>query len=118
MNPAGTKLYDAVFCGYPHGGSEATYYERSVDSQTGALGPDQQIYSWNNANGEDHWVYFVKGLAFDFVIPNVGQNSNAIDIYWLKPYLKTPAVSCTSPCSRTAEVLRVLWFILQASTYS
>lgn len=95
MNPAGTKLYDVVFCGYPHGGSEATYYERSVDPQTGALGPDQQIYSWDNASGAGHEFSFVKGFAFDFVISNFGSNANAVDIYWLKPSLKTPAISCT-----------------------
>jgi len=44
FNPAATTLYDAVICNN-HDNNTGTYYERTLNSQTGALGPDVQIYS-------------------------------------------------------------------------
>jgi hypothetical protein len=67
FNPAGTRLYDEVFCGY-HGGASATYNERGVNLQTGALGADAQVHSWNNSYGGGEYVQFVNGLLFDFVV--------------------------------------------------
>ncbi len=95
MNAAGSKLYDEVSCGYPHGGAEATYYERTVDTTTGSLGPDQQIYSWNNASGNDDNVQFVKNLMLDFVISNYQQNANVLNVYSLQPNVKNPIIQCT-----------------------
>ena len=110
MNAAGTMLYDAINCGYPHGGTDITYNERSVNTQTGALGADQQIYSFNNNSGQDgQWVQFVKGLMFDFYTPNDMTDGNAVNIYWLKPNVKTPTISCTlsmlSDCGRFSYAL-------------
>ena len=97
MNAAGTMLYDAIDCGYPHGGTDITYNERSVNTQTGALGPDQEIYSFNNNSGQDgQTVQFVKGFMFDFFTPNDMTNGNSVNVYWLKPNVKTPAISCTA----------------------
>ncbi|HKV77877.1 MAG TPA: hypothetical protein VJP02_07050 [Candidatus Sulfotelmatobacter sp.] len=96
INAAGTKLYDVVSCSYPHGGTSATYYERSVDPQTGTLGPDQEIYNFNNNSGEDNQqVQFVKNLMFDFVSPNTYPTANVVNVYPIKPNVKTPLISCT-----------------------
>jgi len=96
MNAAGTMLYDEILCSYPHGGAEVTYYERSADPQTGALGPDQKVYYWNNSSGGGDHVQFVKGLMFDFVVPNsFQQNINFVDIYRLHPNVSTPLIHCT-----------------------
>jgi len=97
MNAAGTKLYDEISCGYPHGGAEATYNERTVDTQTGALGPDQQVYYWNNSSGGGEFVQFVKNLMFDFVIPNnYQQDINEVNVYALQPNVTTPLIQCTA----------------------
>jgi hypothetical protein len=95
MNATGTKLYDEIFCSY-HGGASATYNERTVDPQTGALGPDQQVYSWNNSYGGGEQVQFVKSLVFDSVTPNdYQQDINVVNVYPLKPNVTTPLIQCT-----------------------
>lgn len=96
MNATGTRLYDAVLCSYPHGGSSGTYYMRTVDTQTGSLGPDQQVYSFNNNSGEtDYQVQFVKNLMTVFVMPNTYPADNSVDIYSSLPNTKNPQISCT-----------------------
>jgi len=97
MSAAGIKLYDEIWCTYPHGGAEATYNERTVDAQTGALGPDQQVYYWNNSSGGGEFVQFVKNLMFDFVIPNsYQQDVNSVNVYALQPNVTTPLIQCTA----------------------
>jgi hypothetical protein len=96
FNAAGTKLYDEVGCGY-HGGASATFNERSVNLQTGALGPDAQVYNWNNSYGGGEYVQFVNNLLFDFVTPNSYQQGvNSVNIYPVKPNTSTPLVQCTA----------------------
>lgn len=97
MNATGTRLYDQIPCSYPHGGGEATYNERTVDTQTGVLGPDQKVYYWNNGNGGSEFVQFVKNLMFDFVIPNgYQQDVNSVNVYPLQPNVTTPLIQCTA----------------------
>lgn len=96
MNLVGTELYDAVICSYPHGGISATYYKRTVNTQTGALGPDQQVYSFNNDSGQTNYqVQFMKNLMFVLVSPNVYPPDNTVDVYSLSN-TKNPQISCTS----------------------
>lgn len=96
LNAAGSEMYDEVGCGY-HGGSSATYYERTVNSQTGVLGPDVQVYSWNNATEGFELVQFAKNLVFDFVMPNnYQQGVNYVNIYQLQPNVTNPLVDCTA----------------------
>jgi hypothetical protein len=96
MSPAGTKLYDTISCSYPHGGTRETYYERTVDPTTGALGPDQPVYYWDNASGGGQIVQFVKNLVFDFVVPdNYQQGANFLDVYRLQPNIRNPLIHCT-----------------------
>jgi hypothetical protein len=97
FNPSGTKLYDEVNCGYPHGGNAVTYNERSLNLQTGALGPDSQVYSWSNFTGGVENVQFVGDLMFDFVNPNnYQQGINSVNIYPLKPNTSKPLLQCTA----------------------
>ncbi len=96
MNAAGTKLYDTISCSYPHGGTRETYYERTVDPTTGALGPDQEVLAWDNGTGFDQNVQFVKDLVFDLVINNIQQGANQLNVYHLKPNLSTPLIQCTA----------------------
>jgi hypothetical protein len=95
FNTAGTTMYDAVYCSYPHGTSAATYYVRSVDLQTGALGPDRQLYTWNYYAGSGYEnVQFRNNLMFDFV--QTLFSGNSVNIYRVQQSLGTPLVNCTS----------------------
>jgi hypothetical protein len=97
FNPAGNKLYDEVYCG-THGGPIATYNERSVNLQTGTLGPDLQVYSWScNTGGGFESVQFFNDIMFDFVIPNDYQSGvDSVNIYPLKPDTSTPLLQCAA----------------------
>jgi hypothetical protein len=95
FNPAATSLYDAVVCSNrdTEGG---TYFERTLNSQTGALGPDVQIYTWSGGGGGYENVQFAHNLMFDFVAPNnFQQGINWVNIDPVKPNT-TPAVHCTA----------------------
>ena len=95
VNSAGTELYDGISCTYPQGGASATYNERSIDASTGALGPDVQIYSWNNdGNQSGQNVYFVKNFLFDFVSNNGGSDENLVNIYPIQANVTKPTISC------------------------
>jgi hypothetical protein len=96
FNPAGTMLYDGILCSGPHASGKSFYNERSVNSQTGALGPDEQIYAYNEYAGSEYVnVQMVKNLLFTFVeYFNQGPNANAVDVYRI-PNTK-PAVNCTT----------------------
>jgi hypothetical protein len=94
FNAASTRFYDEVGCGY-HGGSSATYYERVLNPQTGVLGPDLQVYSWNNATEGFEYVQFVKNLVFDFVSPNnYQQGVDSLNIYPLQRNTNKPLLTC------------------------
>jgi hypothetical protein len=96
FNATGNEMYDEVNCGY-HGGSAVTYNERTVNLQSGALGPDVQVYSWNNSTEGGEYVQFVKNLVFDFVLPNnYQQGVNSLNIYPLQPDTATPLLECTA----------------------
>ena len=95
FNTAGTIMYDAVYCSYPHGTSAATYYVRSVDLQTGALGPDRQIYTWNYYAGSGYEnVQFRNQRMFDFV--QTAFSGDYVNIYRVQQTLGAPLVNCTS----------------------
>jgi len=88
-------MYDAVYCSYPHGTSAATYYARSVDLQTGALGPDRQLYTWNYYAGSGYEnVQFRNNLMFDFTQTEF--SGNWVNIYRVQQNLGAPLVNCTS----------------------
>jgi hypothetical protein len=92
FNPAATTFYDGVICNN-HDNNTGTYYKRTLNSQTGALGPDVQIYSWNSGY---EGVSFVHNLMFDFVTPNdFQQGIDYVNIDPVKPNT-TPVVHCTA----------------------
>lgn len=94
VNPAGTELYDGIPCSNPFG-EQATYNERVIDTTTGALGPDVQIYSWNNDETQtSQSISFVKTLMFDF-FQNLEENdANTVSIYPVQPNETMPVISC------------------------
>lgn len=95
FNPAATTLYYEVLCS-SHDGISGTYYERSVNTTTGALGPDVQIYSWNNGTQGFESIQFVANHMFDFVMTNNYQPSpNSVNVYPIVPNTKTRLIHCT-----------------------
>lgn len=97
FNPAGTIMYDAILCSGPHGSGSSTYNQRSVDLQTGALGPDQQIYYFSYYAGSGYAnVQMEDNLMFAFVtFDNQGPDADLVDVYQM-PNVTTPAVNCTA----------------------
>jgi hypothetical protein len=96
FNAAGSELYDSVACSYPDSYA-ASYNERAVDLQTGALGPDVEIYSWGSTSGGYQSVQFVGNYVFDFETPNNYQTGlNSVNIFPLVPDTTTPLVQCTA----------------------
>lgn len=95
FNSNATELYDQVYC-ETHEGPYANFYERTVNSTTGALGPDVQIYAWgSDGNGSSEAVQFVGNRMFDFVYPDY-PNPDSINIYPAVPNTSKPEVQCTS----------------------
>lgn len=95
FNASGTIMYDEIFCSDPHGTADATYNQRSVNLQTGALGPDEQIYTWNYYAGSGYEnVQFVNALMFDFAGTEFA--GDWVNIYQAQPNVSTPLVNCTS----------------------
>jgi hypothetical protein len=93
FNSNATELYDQVYCS-THEGSYANYYERTVNSSTGALGPDVQIYSWAGDGQSAEGIQFVGNRMFDFVYSY--PNPDSINIYPAVPNTSRPEVQCTS----------------------
>jgi hypothetical protein len=96
FNAAGTTMYDGIFCSGPHGSGSTTYNQRSVNPQTGTLGPDQQDYNYSYYAGSEYAsVQFAGGLMFAFVsYSDQGPNANLVDVYQL-PNVTTPQINCT-----------------------
>jgi hypothetical protein len=96
FNPEATRLYDAVVC-YNHDDNGATYYQRSLDPQTGTLGPDVQIYSWGTLMSGYYSVQFIGGLVYSLAVPNdYQQGINEVDIFPSVPNTRQPLVHCTA----------------------
>jgi hypothetical protein len=97
FNPAGTTMYDGIICNGPHGSGSSTYNERSVNVQTGVLGPDQEVYSYSSyAGSENVNAQFANNLLFAFVgYFNQGPNANLVDVYQTSN-TSTPAINCTT----------------------
>lgn len=93
-NPAGSELYDEINC-ISHEKSEAKYNERAINSQTGALGPDVEIYSWENHTQGFETIQFANDYFFVFGVPDQNiQNQNFVDVYKVQPQASNPLVQC------------------------
>ena len=96
FNSAGTTMYDGVDCG-SHEGPSSTYYERTLNPQTGALGPDTQVFAWSLLNGGRESVSFFKNLVFNFAVPDDWQQGvNSVNVYPLVPNTSTALLQCTA----------------------
>lgn len=100
FNSSGDVMYDEVACSYPFGGQNVLYSRRALNLQTGALGPDQEVYRANVPAGAGEYIQFVKDLMFDFFSPDDYQYGiNGLNIYALTPDTSDtsePLVQCTA----------------------
>lgn len=98
FNPTGTTLYDGIICSGPHASGSETFNQRTVDPQTGALGPDEQVYGFNSYAGSGYAdVQFENNLMFAFdSFFNQGPNANTLQIFQTQPLSSTPLVNCTT----------------------
>jgi hypothetical protein len=95
MSSTGGKIYDAELC-WTHDSNTGSYDERTIDSQTGALGSPVQIFSWDENNDGGDTVQFIGSLIFDFASPIFGYPINAVSVYPLQPDSTTPGIDCNS----------------------
>ena len=94
FNSTASQLYDQVYCD-THEGPFANYYERTVNSTTGALGPDVQIYAWGSDGQSGEAIQIVGNRMFDFVYPDY-PNPDSVNIYPAVPNTSKPEVQCTA----------------------
>jgi len=93
FNPSGTVLYDYWDCNYPFANDSANYYKRGVNSTTGALGPDKQIFSWADGNEGQDVVNITPSSLVYFSIPNNDTFGTAsVNVY----YPNGSSFSCTA----------------------
>ena len=92
MKSDGTEIYDFDWCG-THEGENAFYDQRTVNSQSGALGSPQPIFSWSSL-GFPESVQFVKNLKFAFSYPIPNEPYNELQVY---PITSNSAlITCTA----------------------
>lgn len=84
FNPAGTVLYDYWDCNYPFANLSANYYRRGVNTTTGALGPDNQIFSWADGNEGQDVVNIAPNSLVYFSNPGMQTyGMNSVNVYSL-----------------------------------
>jgi hypothetical protein len=77
-----TKLYDGWSCDFHESGT-VSFYTRSVNQNTGALGPDVEIFAWGISTGGGYDVVdFTPRLLIDFHVPNdYQQGVSSVNVY-------------------------------------
>jgi hypothetical protein len=94
FNPSGTAMYDYWDCNYPFANLSATYFTRTVNQTTGALGPDRQVFDWADGNFGVDVVNFTPNSIIYFSVPNNdSQGMNSVNLYSLQG---TSQFSCTA----------------------
>ena len=85
FNPAGTVMYESWYCGYYSGSIRQFFYSRTVNQETGAIGPEKFLFSYSDdfalVGGTDV-VNFTPVSIIYFKIPytnNAGLNS--VNVY-------------------------------------
>jgi hypothetical protein len=95
FNPGSSELYDEIDCS-SQVGPFAKYNQRTVNTQTGALGPDVYIAGWYTGHFYVENLQFVNNLMFAFEEEyQAPPSQNFVDIYPAQPDVKTPVAQCT-----------------------
>ncbi len=91
FNLSGTQLIDDWRCS-GHDNGVGYYYSRTVDQQTGALGPDVLTVGTGSSEDEYNTVTFTPTSMLSFTNYGYEDSPNELDVYW--PNAK-PDFSCT-----------------------
>jgi len=69
FNSSGTQMYTQWFCPY-HDSISSFYYSRTVNQKTGAVGPNVQLFSWDDGSQGTDLVHIAQSNLIDFNVPN------------------------------------------------
>ncbi len=105
FNADGSKMYDTWNVNFD-GDAASTYYSRTVDPNTGALGPDTQIFYWSDWTSSDQ-VLLTSNLIIDLSRPNGLQQDQTVKVF-RQSNNGTPLINCTATmlaaCNTTGNI--------------
>jgi hypothetical protein len=107
FNPAGSQLYDTWGVSFD-GEDDSSYYSRTIDPETGTLGPSVYLFAWDDWMSADQ-VRLTNNLIIDLSRPFEGPETQSIKVYPLINNPATPLILCDSAmlatCSTTSGIL-------------
>ena len=69
FNSSGTQMYTQWGCAY-HNNISGFYYSRTVNQKTGAVGPNVQLFSWDDGSLGTDLVHIAHSALIYFNVPN------------------------------------------------
>jgi hypothetical protein len=106
FNGSGSKMYDTWNVNFD-GEAASTYYYRTVDPNTGALGPDTKFFYWSDWTSSDQ-VQLTNNLIIDLSRPDSLQQYQTVKVYRLVNNPTNPLVNCTATmlaaCQTTGNI--------------
>jgi hypothetical protein len=94
FNGGGSRMYDTWNVNFD-GEAASTYYHRTVDPNTGALGADTKFFYWSDWTSSDQ-VLLTDNLIIDLSRPNSLQQYQTVKVYRLVNNPTTALIDCTS----------------------
>src|SRR5258707_3010603 len=105
FNGSGSKMYDSWNVNFD-GEAASTYYYRTVDPNTGALGSDTQIFYWSDWTSSDQ-VLLTSNLIIDLSRPDSLQQYQTVKVF-RQANNGTPLINCTATmlaaCNTTGNI--------------
>ena len=94
FNPSGSELYDTWNVNFD-GEAASNYYSRTVNPNTGTLGPNVNLFAWDDWVSSDQ-VLLANNLIIDLSRPGQAPQPQSINIYPLVPNSTTPEIVCNT----------------------
>jgi hypothetical protein len=106
FNGSGSRMYDTWSVNFD-GEAASTYYYRTVDPNTGALGPDTKFFYWSDWTSSDQ-VVLTSNLIVDLSRPDSLQQYQTVKVFRLANN-GTPLINCTAAmlaaCNTTGNIV-------------
>ncbi|MGA7221110.1 MAG: hypothetical protein WBX38_22535 [Candidatus Sulfotelmatobacter sp.] len=93
FNSSGSQIYDEWNCA-SSAGTYSIYNTRSVNQQTGALGPDTSAFYTDVTSVETAYVNFTRNAIIDFTWIGYGSGNSELDVYPLSG--GGPTINCAA----------------------